>query len=436
MRGALAILVAFSITENVISSRDATQSYTLVLPRDYSTDRKWPVLLVLDPRGRGTVAAGLFREAAEERGWILLSSNNTRSDTSWDVNTRALDAMLGELPKYAVDPHRIYAAGFSGTASVAWMLVTSKQFAGVINAGQPYQDGLDGAHASFAVWSAAGLHDFNNLHVRHIDADVAQSGRPHQVEIFDGSHEWMPPALARAAIEWHDLQAMRADLRERDTAFVGRLYESEMDRAAKSKDELAALRRYESIARNFEGLRDTSESIRAAAALRQSPRVRALLRDAERADAYEKRELDAVLSRLRAVLGEETPPASAVRALRIGHIERDASESSYHGAASRRILETLFTQSAFYLPQRFFASHEYDKAAIALAIATALKPDRANLQYDFARALARSGRKDDAITALERAIRLGLTRRDPRMEGDFESLRAMPRFAEVLRGMR
>jgi dienelactone hydrolase len=438
MKIAVALLICFAaevhaaMTENVVSTRDATQTYTLVLPSGYSADRKWPVLLVFDPRMRGTFGAELFREAAEEYGWIVLSSNNAHSDAGWDPNVKAMDAMVGELPKYSIDPRRIYAAGFSGMATVAWVLVKSKQFAGVINAGQPYQDHLDAAHASFAVWGSAGIHDFNNVHVRRIDAEVERSGRPHRIEIFEGAHRWMPPELARAAIEWHDLQAMRAGLRPRDVTFIDRVYQKERERAASTPDELLRLRRYESLRSDFEGLRDTSEAERAAAGLREAPRVRSLMREERNADEYERRELENVITRMRAVLASRSAPFAAVREMRLSGIVRDAADSSYRGAAARRVLETLLVQTAFYLPEKYFLTREYDKAAIVLAIATSVRPERADLHYHFARALARSGRTSDALNALERAIQPGVKKVDPRTESDFKSLRGIPRFDELI----
>ena len=422
-----------AITENVRCARDSSQSYTLYLPSRYSTERKWPVLFVFDPRGRGTFAAELFRNGAEESGWIVLSSNNTRSDSTWDVNVRALEAMVPELSKYAADPQRIYAAGFSGGATVAWVLVRAKHFVGVINAGQPYQPDIDPAHATFAVWGAAGMYDFNNSDVRRIDEDVARSGQPHHVEIFDGVHQWMPEPLAREAIAWHELQAMRTHQRPLDAAFVDRLFDSGMQRAASATPDLAKLRLYEGLVRDFEGLRDTNEAARAVASLRDSPRVRDQKREERKADEYEKSQISSLIGRLSQVLADDLPPPSAERSLGLARVQREAAEASAHGAAARRVLEALAAQTGFYLPEKYFAAREYNRAAIVLTIATAVKPERAPLHYDLARAQARAGRKEEALAALERALKLGVKNVDPRTEADFASLRSLPRFEEITR---
>jgi hypothetical protein len=55
------------------------------------------------------------------------------------------------------------------------------------------------------------------------------------------------------------------------------------------------------------------------------------------------------------------------------------------------------------------------------------------LHYDLARAQARAGRKEEALAALERALKLGVKNVDPRNEADFATLRSLPRFEEMLR---
>jgi len=86
------------------------------------------------PRGRGTAAAEIYTTAAEELGWIVVSSNDTLSDGPVEPNVRAVHALWPEIhTRFRTDPKRIYAAGFSGTVGVAWALGAERQeLAGVI----------------------------------------------------------------------------------------------------------------------------------------------------------------------------------------------------------------------------------------------------------------------------------------------------------------
>ena len=80
------------IVERIPCRSDARFSFALYLPSRFDPARSWPMLLVLDPRGRGALAAERFREAAEEHGWMIVSSNDTKSDDATTPNGDILDA--------------------------------------------------------------------------------------------------------------------------------------------------------------------------------------------------------------------------------------------------------------------------------------------------------------------------------------------------------
>jgi hypothetical protein len=58
---------------------DASYSYALYLPANYSPQKRWPVLLAFDPSGEGGYPVGLFAPAAEKYGFIVVGSNNSRN---------------------------------------------------------------------------------------------------------------------------------------------------------------------------------------------------------------------------------------------------------------------------------------------------------------------------------------------------------------------
>ncbi len=57
------------------------QQYALYLPPGYSSSRRWPVLIMLDPRGRAEATLARVQEGARRNGWIVMSSHQSRSDT-------------------------------------------------------------------------------------------------------------------------------------------------------------------------------------------------------------------------------------------------------------------------------------------------------------------------------------------------------------------
>jgi predicted esterase len=183
----------------IVSPSDSTQRYAVYVPSAYAADRAWPVLFVMDPRGRAPFALELFRPAAERYGWIVLSSYNTLSDadTSGTANERALDAMIVDAQAaLRIDTRRVYLAGFSGTARFAWLAGDALRghVAGVIGVGAGFPGasvpwGLRVAERQpFPFFGAVGTTDFNYEEVVALDSILASVDLPHRTEVFEGGH--------------------------------------------------------------------------------------------------------------------------------------------------------------------------------------------------------------------------------------------------------
>ena len=109
------------MTAKVVTAASPDQQYSLYLPSSYSSAKTFPLLIVMDPRGRAVMALELFQQGAARHDYIIMSSYQTRSDTAWEVTTNALKALLIEAEtRYSVDHTRVYLAGLSGTSRGAW----------------------------------------------------------------------------------------------------------------------------------------------------------------------------------------------------------------------------------------------------------------------------------------------------------------------------
>ncbi len=246
------------MVEGVACASDPTQTYTLYLPPGFDVSKRWPVLLIFDPRGRSVLAAELFREAADTYGWILVSSDNTRSDGPMEPNVVALRALWPEVhTRLPAQPDRIYAAGFSGGAAVAYVLSKSTQeVAGIIACGARFlPDSLQGNPVP--IFSVAGDTDFNYHQMHEVDALLADQGNPHRLVIFDGPHSWMPASLATEAVGWFESLAITGGLRPADNELLASLYARDLASAQGLESEgqlIAAARRYREMASTYRGV--------------------------------------------------------------------------------------------------------------------------------------------------------------------------------------
>ncbi len=372
---------AGQLVEGIRCAADATQTYTLYLPKAYAAERSWPAMLVLDPRGRSVVAAEVFREAAERYGWVLLSSNDTRSDGSWEPNQKALAALWPELKRYSTDAKRLYAAGFSGTVVVAWGLgLGTNGLAGVISSCGRLEPSSKGKTVTFAQYSATGTADFNYLPTLDMDAYLETSGAPHRLAVFPGPHSWMPKEMAAQAIEWLEALAMRQGRRDQEPALAQQLFDSELERARSAEtggDIRAAVASYRALASTFAGLVPVEEVAKQAAALAASKTFKDAEREAEAARRFEEGQTTRARQTLAAWQASEPRQPAGALAINLGvaGLLKQASDSTPRGEAARRVLETIETQTGFYLPRELQAKKRWSEAATLLEVAAQIDPD-------------------------------------------------------------
>ena len=322
------------MTEKVVCREQPAQSYALYLPPAYTADKRWPILYLLDARGRALLPIERFREAAATYGWILASSYNSRSDTKDDPNTPALQAMWRDThARLAIDERRAYLSGFSGgaRASVAIALAAPKAIAGVIGCGAGLHDdriSLEGL--PFRYFGTVGDRDFNYYEMRELEARLAAAKAPGRIEFFDGGHDWPPPDLAAEAIAWMEIEAMKTGARGRDDAArrvaarPGPRARRRAGRAGQAGRGLPALRaRRGGLPRPR---RRRAREAAKAADLGRSPAVRKALDDAKRRDDAD-----------RAAIRDDRPQAQrGARFSRAGRVRRRRGAARHPGALRRK----------------------------------------------------------------------------------------------------
>jgi len=447
-----ATLPAGRIIRQITSRADTSQRYALYLPSTYTRDRRWPILFLLDPRGRALIPLQRFQPVAERLGYIAISSYNTLSDGPREPNYKAMNAMLDDVQRsLPVDSRRFYLVGFSGTARFAWELSTqlTGTMAGIVGAGAAVPGGRAWIRSNIGksspvLFGAIGTLDPNYEELRSFDAELDTIGALHHVERFDGGHQWPPTDLSTRAVEWLELQAMRRSLVPRQQPWIDSLYAAWLARAARidsAGDAPAAARQYRLVRADFDGLTDVSAAAVRVSGLERDPRVR---RTASAEAAIGERDLK-LGSELVAFAGElnaaPKPPSidQARKRLELDALRREAArtDDSTASLAARRALERVFIHMSFYAPRDFFDARRYAHAAYALQVARLVKPDDGGACFWQARALAQLGDKANALAALECA---GASKQVSveAIEGDslLAPLRSDPRYEAVVRRLK
>jgi dienelactone hydrolase len=264
---------------------DASQGYALYLPSTYSPDKAWPLLMGFHPGARGIAIVEKYRAAAEKYGYIVAASNTSRNGP-WEVSERAVTAMTRDLAaRFTTDEKRLYATGHSGGARVAMQIALTNPLAGVIASSAGYPDSVPRSKLKFVVFGTAGETDFNYIELKLLDGALKT---PHRVVIFDGGHTLPPDGLAMEAIEWLELQAIRAGIRPRDDSFLQALWQSRLAAAtATGTDPVVSVERLRALVEDFKGMRDVKAEQDTITTLLKNPETRRALdrkRNADRAE--------------------------------------------------------------------------------------------------------------------------------------------------------
>lgn len=376
------------LEERVAAMSDTSQTYALYLPPGYTTARTWPLLFVLDPRGRALLAEKLFEDAAARLGWIVMSSYNTLSDGPPEPNVNAMNAMLSAAQALAIDPARLYLAGFSGTARVSLQFAVRLRghVSGVIAVGGALGFALGGPEtafagdSTFAVFGAAGTRDFNYEEVFAMSERLRTTRVPYRVATFDGPHSWPPASLCGDALEWLELRAMVSGLRALDSGWVRTRLALELARAAELEGQghaAEALRLYGAISRDYLRWPEARAARDRATVLQNDPTIIRYESEAHRLAERDERQgldLQKTLERERAARQPSTLETITGR-LHIADLQKAVDRGdSLEAASGRRQLARVFVWTVFYEPRAYLAAGVPARALRMLEAAVTIGP--------------------------------------------------------------
>ncbi|HEV2911685.1 MAG TPA: hypothetical protein VGX92_00095 [Pyrinomonadaceae bacterium] len=411
------------ITEKVVCKGDAQQSYALYLPSNYAPEKRWPILYAFAPDAQGRIPVERFQEAAEKYGWIVVGSLVSRNG-SIQKSVDATKALWEDThARFRIDDGRVYTTGFSGGARVAvWAAyLCDGCVAGVIGHGAGFHEQITPTASTppssirFVFYGAVGTDDFNFGELRNLDQVLSTLKIAHRVTVFEGGHQWAPKEICMRAVEWMELQAIKAGKRQKDDALVEELWNRSVEgarRAEAAQRGYAAYVAYNELAEDFRGLRDVSEFERKAALLKETAEVKKEIKD----DKEQIKRQQALDAQLRAFQErrkdiEQRAQASADFTRLLDDIRKKSKESadSIERRVARRTLSGVFAyyfESAMSLIGR---QKDYSVAVFNLEVAAEIAQNNPYVAYELANAYALNGEKKKALAALRRAVEKGFT---------------------------
>lgn len=210
------------VIDSVICSDNPSQIYSVYLPSNYDTSKKYPIIYFFDPHGVGNLPILLYKDLAEKYGFVLAGTYNSKNGMPWESCEKAALAMMKDTwLRLALDNDRQYTFGFSGGAKIASMVaIADGGIAGVVACGGGFPEQHPPLKQPFTFISFVGNKDFNNLPVTQLDKLLDSTSLTHQLIVFNGKHQWPPVAYIEEAFQWLDMDAMRMKTMPKNDAMI------------------------------------------------------------------------------------------------------------------------------------------------------------------------------------------------------------------------
>lgn len=217
-----------AVVDSIKVNDSISETFALFLPKDFSRDKAWPVVFVFDPEGRGRAAAQLFRQGAEEQGYIIVASNNIEKSDSLLNNLQVAGRMMNTIFNFLpIDKNGVYTAGFAEGAEVAGAVTAIfNNVQGVLGAGGVWMnpDFLKKEN-KFSFLGISGTRDPRLYNMEEMARFLKMKGYPSALYKFDGGHEWPGANMISSVLGNFTLQAMAKAYRPKDLQIVENLFQ-------------------------------------------------------------------------------------------------------------------------------------------------------------------------------------------------------------------
>lgn len=256
-------LTTGQIIDSVQCESNMAETYALYLPSNYSKDKSWPVIFIFEPAARGKLPVSHYKPVAEELGYIVIASNNSKNG-SWDNSLNSARAIFKDgSTKFNLDSTRIYTSGFSGGSRVAVTLaIIFKNIAGVIGCGAGFSS-IDFYQPSeqdnYVYVGIVGDKDMNYQEHLMLEHELDAVNIVNKRIVFSAGHQWPNPDQLKEAVYWLELQSLKRTNKTSPEFRIDTLFNRmkfKADSLYSNERFLMALQTYEDISDDFEGLTD------------------------------------------------------------------------------------------------------------------------------------------------------------------------------------
>ena len=217
------VLKKGAVMDSLQINDSSPDTFSLFLPTSFNTNQKWPILIVVDLKGRGEQALSMFTTAANSEGFILASPNNLSDSITLSKNMLNLGNMMKKVSEILpVNNDRVYSAGFfSGAQFASLVPLFIKEVDGVISIGSSLPNTeLLSTKSRFHFVGVVAREDFSFRDLIQSRKVLNQLKFENQLIVFDAVSKLPEQSHLLRAMRWLKLSDMAKGILPKDSVFI------------------------------------------------------------------------------------------------------------------------------------------------------------------------------------------------------------------------
>lgn len=423
------------VTPRIKCSAKESVSYALYLPKDYSHERKLPVVYCFSDNGDGLDAVQRFKEACEEAGYIGVGPHIEKDGRRFiqaELIKSIHEAVFKDVyERFAIIEKANCAGGYAVGARIAFYVAYnySARFNGLLALGTLAPLGDELKHFSRTthqmIFGLFAQDDFQQANFFLSENNIRARKMPYWTEYYDGGNAWPPANRIALGLRLAKIHAMQRKIMPMDDELIRQckadtLKEAEQFLADGKK--LAADQRLAQMSRFFDGDVYAGKI----AELRKK-----LVDDQElKADLATRRELIDFITFL-------SKPIDIQRRKEVfDRVDKALGIAARPGAFQTpmsRYLQNYLSQLQLLIPA-LINQKKHAEAMFFSDLACHLNPQDGTFAYNRACAYSVAGKKTEAVEMLKKAVELGY--RDVnhiKQDKDLDNIRKEPGYIEIVK---
>ena len=231
------VLKKGEIIENLSINDSTENTFSVYIPKAFSMEEKWPLLVVMDTEGNGKKALSMFTLAAEKEEYVLAAPKLVDSISltkNMVIAGQAIRKVTSLLPIHA---DRIYTAGEdSGGQFASLVPVLINGVRGVMSIGASLANSeLINVKKPFHFVGVVNKENFNYPFMLTDTKLLDRYKFPNQVLLYDGDGKWPGVSYLEKGMQLFTLDAMGRKWVPRDSSYVEKAYQEDLQKVKQLK---------------------------------------------------------------------------------------------------------------------------------------------------------------------------------------------------------